>query len=186
MLENMRKQGASLFVWIIFGILIAMFVVSFGPQSVGSSQGCSGGGGKTTALVVGDTEIDEFHALMEANLFQPVTDPDGNPLFPVWRPSTGNSGQLGASCTTTSECGSGSCAMVTPTQGLCTKQCTRQSECNNGTVCAGMCLPKPKFPVMDASGGVLFDATGKPNLENPALKPYKITGFRAPQLGLGD
>jgi hypothetical protein len=40
MLENLRKQGASIVIYAIFGILIAVFVINFGAQSVGTSQGC--------------------------------------------------------------------------------------------------------------------------------------------------
>jgi hypothetical protein len=41
MLEGMRRQGASISIYIIFGILIAVFVINFGPQSRGQEQGCS-------------------------------------------------------------------------------------------------------------------------------------------------
>ena len=58
MLENMRKQGASLFIWLIFGILIAVFVINFGPQSPQAKQGCKGGG-KRTFLTVGDQTVDD-------------------------------------------------------------------------------------------------------------------------------
>jgi len=71
MLENMRKQGASLFIWVVFGILIAMFVVSFGPQSVGSTQGCTSSG-KSTALVVGDTTVDDAGFRFAYNMARPV------------------------------------------------------------------------------------------------------------------
>lgn len=71
MLENMRKQGASLFIWVIFGILIAMFVVSFGPQSVGSTQGCTSSG-QTTAIVVGESEIDDSGFRFAYNMARPV------------------------------------------------------------------------------------------------------------------
>lgn len=72
MLENMRKQGASLFVWVIFGILIAMFVVSFGPQSVGSSQGCSSAGNKFTALEIGGTSVNDSDYRFAYNMAPPV------------------------------------------------------------------------------------------------------------------
>lgn len=71
MLENMRKQGASVFVWVIFGILIAMFVVSFGPQSVGSSQGCTSSG-KSTAVEVGDVQVDDSGFRFAYNMARPV------------------------------------------------------------------------------------------------------------------
>jgi hypothetical protein len=67
MLENMRKQGASLFIWLIFGILIAVFVINFGPQSPGSGQGCSGSG-KRTFLTVGGSTVDDVGFRWAMNL----------------------------------------------------------------------------------------------------------------------
>src|SRR6476661_126600 len=43
MLENMRRQGASIFVYLIFCLLIAIFIINFRPgQSRGQDSGCSG------------------------------------------------------------------------------------------------------------------------------------------------
>ncbi len=43
MLENMRKQGASAFIYLIFGLLIAIFVINMGGGSgQGSNSGCGG------------------------------------------------------------------------------------------------------------------------------------------------
>jgi parvulin-like peptidyl-prolyl isomerase len=43
MLEQMRKQGASIFVYLIFCLLIAIFVINFRPgQSRNDDSGCSG------------------------------------------------------------------------------------------------------------------------------------------------
>jgi parvulin-like peptidyl-prolyl isomerase len=67
MLENMRKSGASLFVWVIFGILIAVFVINFGPQSGGGQQGCSGGG-KQTMVTVGSSSVDDTGFRLAANV----------------------------------------------------------------------------------------------------------------------
>jgi hypothetical protein len=39
MLENMRRQGASIFIYLIFCLLILIFVVNFGPQG-GQGGGC--------------------------------------------------------------------------------------------------------------------------------------------------
>ena len=58
MFDNLRKSGSSMIVWILFGILIAGFVISFGPQSVGSSQGCSSSG-RMTVLTVGGNTVDD-------------------------------------------------------------------------------------------------------------------------------
>jgi len=41
MLESARRQGASIFVYLIFCLLIAIFVINFGPQG-GNKGGCSG------------------------------------------------------------------------------------------------------------------------------------------------
>lgn len=43
MLEDTRKRGATIAIYVIFGILIAVFVINFGPQSVGGGQGCKAG-----------------------------------------------------------------------------------------------------------------------------------------------
>ena len=56
MLEGMRRNGASVFVYVIFGALIAAFVINFGPQSRGSEQGCSGPSSDKT-LRVGSSDL---------------------------------------------------------------------------------------------------------------------------------
>ena len=53
MLENLRKQGASIVIYAVFGILIAVFVINFGAQSVGTSQGCRSSESETVATVDG-------------------------------------------------------------------------------------------------------------------------------------
>jgi peptidyl-prolyl cis-trans isomerase D len=60
MLETMRKHSRSLFIYLIFGMLIAAFVISFGPQSTAARK--SGGGcGSGTPYVakVNGREISE-------------------------------------------------------------------------------------------------------------------------------
>ena len=42
MLENMRRQGASIFVYLIFCLLIAIFIINFGPSGGKTQGGCSG------------------------------------------------------------------------------------------------------------------------------------------------
>lgn len=37
-----RQRANSIFVYLVFGILIAVFIISFGPQSVATGQGCGG------------------------------------------------------------------------------------------------------------------------------------------------
>jgi len=42
MLESARRQGASIFVYLIFCLLIAIFVINFGPQKGQQGGGCTG------------------------------------------------------------------------------------------------------------------------------------------------
>ena len=35
-----RQRANSIFVYLVFGILIAVFIISFGPQSIATGQGC--------------------------------------------------------------------------------------------------------------------------------------------------
>ncbi len=72
MLENLRKQGASWFIWIVFAILIGMFVLNFGQQSAGAQQGCSLSSGNPVALKVGRSEIDDTGLRLSANLARQV------------------------------------------------------------------------------------------------------------------
>ncbi|MEZ4358602.1 MAG: SurA N-terminal domain-containing protein [Kofleriaceae bacterium] len=53
----MRRQGASVFVYVIFVALIVAFAINFGPQSLGSSQGCTTGGASDTAIVVNGNSV---------------------------------------------------------------------------------------------------------------------------------
>jgi hypothetical protein len=40
MLETMRQKGASIFIYLIFGVLIAVFVINFGPSGNQGGGGC--------------------------------------------------------------------------------------------------------------------------------------------------
>ena len=137
-------------------------------------------------------ELKEYQGLVTKNLFQPVRDAHGSPVFPVWRAAPGAAaGSVGASCTDGSQCATTlRCAMVAPTQGFCTQDCNQDKPCPSGTFCGypeetdddlDICLPKPQFPIQ-YQGQELFGADGKPNLAHPALHPYVPVGFRAPQL----
>ena len=42
MLEQSRRQGASIFIYLIFGLLIVIFVINFNPGAGGGQSGCSG------------------------------------------------------------------------------------------------------------------------------------------------
>jgi len=58
MLEQMRKSSQSLLIYILFGIVIAVFIINFGPQSRGGGgSGCEGamGGDESAAHVSGET-----------------------------------------------------------------------------------------------------------------------------------
>jgi peptidyl-prolyl cis-trans isomerase D len=50
MLEQMRQQSRSLLIYVLFGIVIAVFIINFGPQSPG---GCNKGRNAQTAAVEG-------------------------------------------------------------------------------------------------------------------------------------
>jgi peptidyl-prolyl cis-trans isomerase D len=55
MLEQMRKSSQSLLIYVLFGILIAVFVISFGPQSRGTScETVMSGNDHYAARVAGD------------------------------------------------------------------------------------------------------------------------------------
>jgi peptidyl-prolyl cis-trans isomerase D len=58
MLEEMRKNSRSTVIYVLFAILITVFIVSFGPQSDGTS-GCGSGGRPSVAAKVGKREISE-------------------------------------------------------------------------------------------------------------------------------
>jgi parvulin-like peptidyl-prolyl isomerase len=63
MLETLRRSSRSLLIYLIFGILIVVFIISFGPQSVARRSGIRGGGGCGTATpaaaMVNGVEISE-------------------------------------------------------------------------------------------------------------------------------
>src|SRR6188474_438217 len=49
MLEQLRRQGASIFIYFIFGLLIVIFVINFAPSGHGES-GCSTQGNQVVAV----------------------------------------------------------------------------------------------------------------------------------------
>src|SRR5215468_1089465 len=56
MLEQMRKSSQSLLIYVLFGILIAVFIISFGPQSRGTTcENVMGGNDHYAAKVAGET-----------------------------------------------------------------------------------------------------------------------------------
>ncbi len=55
MLEQMRKSSQSLLIYVLFGIVIAVFIINFGPQSRGGGcEGPSSAGDHYAAKVAGD------------------------------------------------------------------------------------------------------------------------------------
>jgi peptidyl-prolyl cis-trans isomerase D len=55
MLEQLRRNSRSFIIWILFGIIIAVFIISFGPQASPDSLGC--GYSKESALEVAGEEV---------------------------------------------------------------------------------------------------------------------------------
>ena len=56
MLEQMRRRGASVFIYLIFGLLIAVFVINFGPRG-GGEGGCRGPG--NTVITVDGSRVNK-------------------------------------------------------------------------------------------------------------------------------
>src|SRR4051812_38641630 len=56
MLEAMRRNSRNAIIYILFGVIIAVFVINFGP----GSRGCTpGGGGSTYAAKVAGSTLTE-------------------------------------------------------------------------------------------------------------------------------
>jgi peptidyl-prolyl cis-trans isomerase D len=56
MLEQLRQNSRSMVIWVLFGIIIAAFVLTFGTQSEVSMAGC-GGGAATHVMAVDDDDV---------------------------------------------------------------------------------------------------------------------------------
>src|SRR2546427_11551415 len=62
MLENLRRQGASIFVYLIFCLLIAIFIINFRPgQSRSEGNGCSGPNNLIVSVDGGDVSQTAYH-----------------------------------------------------------------------------------------------------------------------------
>ena len=64
MLEEARKKGASIFVYLIFCLLIAIFVINFGPQGGGSGGqdgGCTGANNTIVTVDGQDASQSSYH-----------------------------------------------------------------------------------------------------------------------------
>jgi hypothetical protein len=57
MLEQMRRQGASIFIYLIFGLLIVIFVINFAPSGQTGSGGCNTPG--NTVVTVDGTDANQ-------------------------------------------------------------------------------------------------------------------------------
>jgi peptidyl-prolyl cis-trans isomerase D len=57
MLEQMRRSSQSLLIYVLFGILIAVFVINFAPQSMGGCEGSRGGSVESDAAKVGNRTL---------------------------------------------------------------------------------------------------------------------------------
>ncbi len=57
MLESLRKQGASIFIYLIFGLLIVIFVINFAPNAGQGGGGCMGQ--STTAVKVDGHKVNQ-------------------------------------------------------------------------------------------------------------------------------
>ena len=136
--------------------------------------------------------FERFHQIMASAVFEPIPNGEGEGfVFPRFDAlSTAPVGELGAACSTDSDCTSKRCVFPTAGQGICSEPCNLKQKCQPGFACGApmfrsdtdLCLPVPTFPV-ELDGQTLFDAKGEPNFKHPKLKPYKIVGFRAPYLG---
>lgn len=57
MLEQIRKSGASIFIYLIFGLLIVIFVINFAPNAGSGGGGCAGS--STSALTVAGVKTNQ-------------------------------------------------------------------------------------------------------------------------------
>lgn len=140
-----------------------------------------------------EKETQEFHRLVERNLFEPIYDEEGVAVFPKYVAAevseTVAEGAMNTKCVTDDDCSSGPCLAITATHSVCSAKCNKNRPCANGMACGApdwnrstdLCLPIPSFPV-EHNGEILFDEEGNANLEHPELQNYQVIGFRAPQL----
>ncbi len=150
--------------------------------------------GGSWSLAQWQKEIATFHEQIDKTLFKPVRDGEGRAVFPRFAPVAGApTASIGSRCERDADCKSGQCLLITDEQRFCSQGCNRRHPCPSGTACGtpnfnkdkDVCIPLPKLPLRH-DGALLFDAEGKPNLAHPALKPYRIIGFRAPFLAFND
>src|SRR4051812_40050814 len=68
MLEQLRKSGASIAIYLIFGLLIIIFVINFAPNAGQGSGGC---GTASPVLTVGSSKVNQsaYHVAYAANKY---------------------------------------------------------------------------------------------------------------------
>src|ERR1041384_2231006 len=66
MLENTRRQ-ASVFIYLIFGLLIVIFILGINPGSKGGAEGCGVASNVVVAVDGTDTSQTSHHAASAAN-----------------------------------------------------------------------------------------------------------------------
>lgn len=140
------------------------------------------------------TEFDKWQDIMGLALFTPIADDQGGFVFPRFAAAPNAAkGEVGSRCSKNDDCASHECIDVTASDSFCTQACNLKKTCPEGTACGSpmfvtdtdVCLPKPEFPI-EYQGKTLFFANGTPNFKHPALKPYKVLGFRVPFLASND
>ena len=68
MLEQLRKSGASIAIYLIFGLLIIIFVINFAPNAGQGGGGCNPGG---SVMTVGSSKLNQsaYHVAYAANKY---------------------------------------------------------------------------------------------------------------------
>lgn len=70
MLEQLRKSGASIAIYLIFGLLIIIFVINFAPNAgQGKGGGCTGPGNSAITVGTAKTSQSAYHVAYAANKY---------------------------------------------------------------------------------------------------------------------
>src|SRR5262245_54420024 len=67
MLEQMRRQGASIFIYLIFGLLIVIFVINFAPSRGRGEGGCSTSSNVVVSVVGTDANQSAYLVAYSSN-----------------------------------------------------------------------------------------------------------------------
>src|SRR5688572_18626659 len=65
MLDNMRRSGASIFIYLIFGILIAIFVININPGSSTQGGGCAPASNTVVKVEDYNVHANDFHIALD-------------------------------------------------------------------------------------------------------------------------